>query len=477
MTAPTPRDIVLVMTDQQRADLTAREGFPSDCTPTLDSLATSGRWFDRAYTTTPLCVPARISLLTGRFPSAHGVLGNTGYDDPARGDDLIDVLSAAGFRTALVGKNHSHLTPERLDHWIEFSHFGRVPPTAATGSDREFDDWLRAHPGTTTTPSPFPLEHQLPARIVDEAISWLDTAGPDDRSFLWLSIPEPHVPYQVPEPYFSTYGPDTVPPAATTSDVLAERDFSWRYAGQLAEQSGEAEPDVLARARANYVGMLRLVDDQLARLVAHLERTGRLATTLFVHLADHGDFAGEYGLMRKGPGLPEVLARIPMVFHGPGVHPDPRPSSAHVSISDVLPTICELIGTPVPSGVQGRSLVPLLRDPDQTSDFSSVYVEQGYGPPYREEDLGDRTPGVRRGPDGRVAIDTVNEVTQAGVRRMIRSDRWKLLSLADGTIQLFDLSTDPFELNDLAGRPEHAATCQKLHSELESWLASRDVRA
>ncbi|MFF0345781.1 sulfatase [Kribbella sp. NPDC004875] len=460
-----PRDIVLVMTDQQRADLTAREGFPLDCTPALDQLATTGRWFDRAYTTTPLCVPARISLLTGRFPTAHGVLGNSGYDDPSRGPDLIDVLGTAGFRTALVGKNHSHLTPDRLDHWVEFSHFGRVPATAATGTDREFDDWLRANPGTTTTPTPYPLENQLPVRIVDEAIGWLDSAGPDDRSFLWLSIPEPHVPYQVPEPYFPD--PDSVPPAATTIDALADRDFSWRYAGRLATLSGEA--DIVDRARANYVGMLRLVDDQLARLIAHLEQTGRLETTLIVHVADHGDFAGEYGLMRKGPGLPEVLARIPMLFHGPGVRPDPLPSPAHVSIADVLPTICELVDQPVPQGVQGRSLMPLLADP-HVGGFPSVYAEQGYGDPLDERQLGDRTPGIRETPSGRLAVDTVNEVTQAGRRRMIRAGRWKLLSHDEGPTQLFDLDADPYELHDLAGRPAHAGVLRKLQRELQRWL-------
>ncbi|WP_350274984.1 sulfatase-like hydrolase/transferase [Kribbella sp. HUAS MG21] len=323
-----PRNIVVIMTDQHRADLTAREGFAVDCTPALDRLAANGRWFDRAYTTSPLCVPARISLLTGRFPSGHGIHGNTGYADPERCTDLIDVLDAAGFRTALVGKNHSHLTAERLDHWVEYSHYGRLPRTAATGADREFDDWLRAHPGTTTTATPYPLRHQLPVRLVDEAIRWLDTAAADERSFLWLSIPEPHVPYQLPEPYFSTYTPETVPPAATSFDVLADRDLPWQYAGRLAELAGEADPDVLARARANYVGMLRLVDDQVARLVDHLETTGRLTDTLVVALADHGDFAGEYGLMRKGPGLPDVLARIPLVFHGAGAAPQAVPRTS-----------------------------------------------------------------------------------------------------------------------------------------------------
>lgn len=466
----TPRHVIVIMTDQHRADLTAREGFGIDCTPALDRLAHHGRWFDRAYTTAPLCVPARMSMLTGRFPSAHGIRENAGRD-PRYTADLIDVLSAAGYRTALIGKNHSHLTPDRVDHWEEYGHHGRLPRDAAVGMHREFDDWLRANPGTTTTPTPYPIETQLPSRIVDGAIDWLDAVG-TDRSFLWLSFPEPHVPYQVPEPYFSTYAPDTVPPPATTSAALATRTFSWRYMAHLAKLSGEADHTVLRRARANYVGMLRLIDDQVARLLDHLERTGKRAETLIVFVADHGDFAGEYGLMRKGPGLPEVLTRIPLLFHGPGVEPCAAPSPAHVSIVDLLPTLCELVGQDLPSGVQGRSLAPLLRgEPVPDAEFASVYAEQGIGGlPYREQDLGDDEPGVRRRPDGTAVVDGLNAVNQTGVLRMVRSGRWKLLASVTGEIELFDLEHDPYELTDRSTDPGLAPVLQAMLHSLTGWL-------
>lgn len=466
-----PRDIVVVMTDQHRADLTAREGFPVDCTPTLDRLARGGRWFDRAYTSAPLCVPARISMLTGRFPSVHGIHRNAGYDAPDYETDLVDVVSAAGFRTALVGKNHSHLTPDRLDRWVEFGHLGRQPPDEATGTHRAFDDWLRANPGTSLAPTPFPVDAQVCARAVDEAIRWLDTARHGDRSFLWLSLPEPHVPYQVPEPYFSTYAPDRIPPAATSLAELDGRDIAWRYAGRLARLSGEAEPVVLERARANYIGMLRLLDDQVARLVDHLQSRGSLRHTLVVFVSDHGDFAGEYGLMRKGPGLPDVLTRVPLFFHGPGVVTDAEPSTAHVSITDLLPTVCELVGQPIPAGVQGRSLVPLLRGERVDGAFSSAYAEQGVGgPPFDESNLGDTEPGVRRRPDGQVVVDMVNPVTQNGARRMLRSGRWKLVADSTGALALYDLATDPYECDNLSGDPTYAPRLCDLLAQLTSWM-------
>jgi arylsulfatase A-like enzyme len=236
----------------------------------------------------------------------------------------------------------------------------------------------------------------------------------------------------------------------------------------LAQLSGEADPQVLARARANYVGMLRLVDDQLSRLVAYLEASGRLDETLLIVLADHGDFAGEYGLMRKGPGLPEVLTRIPMLVHGPGVRADAAPSAGHASIADVLPTICDLIERPIPDGVQGRSLKPLLAGPrDDARDFVSAYAEQGQGAPHQETALDAPTFGVRRDAQGRLAIDTVNEVTQSGARQMLRNGQWKLLRAAGHADQLFDLSTDPLELHDLADTADD--TLEQLRTELERW--------
>ncbi|HVX46309.1 MAG TPA: sulfatase-like hydrolase/transferase [Mycobacteriales bacterium] len=451
-----PHDVIILMTDQQRADLCGREGFPVDCTPAVDALAAQGRWFDRAYTSAPVCVPARISLLTGRFPSAHRARENAALEHPDYSADLMDVARAAGLRTAVIGKNHSHLTADRVDTFIEYGHFGRKGP-----DESGFPAWLRdLGSATATEATPFPVPAQSPARIVDDAIGWLDQ-GESDRSLLWLSIPEPHVPYQVPEPYFSTYTFETVPPPATGAESLDHRTTPWRW---LAAHGAEVERqrETLLRARANYVGMIRLIDDQIARLVGHLECRGRLARTLIVFLSDHGDFAGEYGLMRKGPELPEVLTRIPLVFSGAGVDPGPGPSPAHVSIVDVFPTLCELLGQPVPEGVQGRSLVPILRGrPFPEREFDSVYAEQGVGElPYTDQDAA----GLER-----TSLDTLNEVTQSGSLRMIRSGRWKLQVGVTGPTTLYDLQDDPYELIDRSREPGHEPIIRDLLERLVRW--------
>lgn len=472
MESVTPQTILLIMTDQQRADLCARQGFPVDCTPRLDALAGSGCWFDHAYTTAPVCVPARISMLTGRFPSVHGARENAGYDRPRYDRDLFDVARSEGFRTALIGKNHSHLTADRVDRFSTFGHLGRVPPSES-GAEGAFDAWLQELGAMTASePTPHPIEVQNPARIVTEAIDWLDE-DPRRPALAWLSFPEPHVPYQVPEPYFSDFGPDVVPEPATTRAALDGKSQPWQWVQRLGDALGESDRESVLRARANYVGMLRLIDDQIGRLVDHLETTGRMDSTLIIFVADHGDYAGEYGLLRKGAGIPEVLMRIPMFFSGAGVLRQAQDalSGAHVSLVDVLPTICELAGWTVPDGVQGRSLAAVLRGQTPTGEFDSIYAEQGVGGlPYPDDGAVATSLPEEGAPGAKVPVATLCDVTQDGALRMIRSGRWKLIMQVSGEAELYDLETDPLELTDRYHDADCADTVRTMLEQLAKWL-------
>ena len=138
--------------------------------------------------------------------------------------------------------------------------------------------------------------------------------------FLWLSFPEPHNPYQVPEPYFSLFPPETLPPNATDASALESKGFKFQWTRHIGEVAFEDYAEQLPRARANYLGMLRLIDDQVRRFVSFLDDRGLRENTHLIFLSDHGDFVGEYGLVRKGPELPEVLTRIPIQLDGTG-HP------------------------------------------------------------------------------------------------------------------------------------------------------------
>jgi arylsulfatase A-like enzyme len=224
------------------------------------------------------------------------------------------------------------------------------------------------------------------------------------------------------------------------------------------------------RARANYHGMLRLIDDQVRRLVGFLEQKGLRERTLLIVLSDHGDFVGEYGLIRKGPDLPECLTRIPLVFHGPHVTSSGAAETAHVSVCDIMPTVCDVLGVPLPQGVQGRSLWPMLTGrayPE--AEFASAYAEQGFGG-LRTTDDDELDPAEEGAVRANGAFDCLNTWTQSGCMRMVRKEDWKLVFDAEGGGQLYNLAKDPVELEDLYDDPATAAVRQEMLEELMTWM-------
>ncbi len=409
----------------------------------------------------PACVPARVSMLTGRWPSATRV--RTNYDAGAvvAATDLFKFFRAHGYRTALCGKNHSYLKRADADDWFETGHVGGDD----TAEHKAFDEYVgQMHMHLATEPTPFPVECQLPHRIVNKARQFV-AATKTQPYFLWLSFPEPHNPYQVPEPYYSLFPPASLPPLRAGAEALPIKGFPYQWCRQQFEKAFPDFAATLDRARANYHGLLRLLDDQIKRFVESVDR----ANTIIVFLSDHGDFVGEYGLLRKGPELPEVLTRIPLIVTGPGVVRQQSP--AHVSLADIFPTLCEAIGAEIPDGVQGRNLWPLLTG-QPAPEFPSVYAEHGFGGlPYDgTEPLDPTKDGFRPSASGRWGgYDELNSWTQSGTMRMVRRGDWKLQLDVLGRGQLYNLREDSAELRNRYGEPAVADVQRELLAELAVW--------
>ncbi|MBN9660196.1 MAG: sulfatase-like hydrolase/transferase [Acidobacteria bacterium] len=464
-------NILIVMSDQQRAGLTRASGFPLDTMPALDGMSARGVRFDQAYTTAPLCVPARISMLTGRWPHAHRVRQNSAANAATFDKDLFHVCRDLGYRTGLSGKNHSHLTPARVDLWRPFSHLDGWLPDPAPKELVAFEKWMKLlNHGTGQEPTPFPVETQFPHRIVSSAIEFIDSAK-NDPFALWVSFPEPHNPYQVPKPYFDMFPPDRVPPRDVGLEALASKSFRWRWLRQLEERTYPGYADRWQRTRSNYLGMLRMIDDQVGRLLGHLESSGKARNTIVVYLADHGDFFCDYGLERKGAELPEVLTRIPMTWSGWNIRPQAQ-LPAFVSTADVLPTLCEAIGAEIPFGSQGRSLWPMLTgQPYPKSEFESIYSEVGFGGlSYGPGDVVPPNSGRGRGTaDAIPTYDELNSVTQSGTMKMVRMGDWKLVFDSEGAGEIYNVVRDPYELKNLWAAQEAAEIKPRLLAELLRW--------
>ena len=464
-------NIVIIMTDQQRADVTRREGFLLDTTPFLDDLATQGTWFNRAYTTMPACLPARVSMLTGRFPSATHAKTNHNKEDAFYETDLYDLMREQGYKTALCGKDHSHLSADRMDYYFPLGHHGGFGEDR-TDDEKAFDEYLASlQHRADFEPAPYGIEVQCPYRAVSAATRWIDEIQ-DDPFFLWLSFPEPHNPYQAPEPYFSMFPPETLPPTISDQSALEIKGFKYQWLRHIGETAFPDYAEQLPRARSNYFGMLRLIDDQVKRFFDYLEAKNLRDNTIVIFLSDHGDYVGEYGLVRKGAELPEVLIRVPFLVVGPDIVVSDEPHTAHISIADIMPTICEAIGMEIPQGVQGRSLWSLLTGRDYPhEEFESVYIEHGFGGLHytADDDFDPNEDGL----NPIVSFDELNGWSQSGTMRAIRKGDWKLIFDMQGRGQLYNLSDDPVELKNLFDHPE----CAKIQAEMMQDLLAWTLRA
>jgi arylsulfatase A-like enzyme/predicted Zn-dependent protease len=297
---PRPLSVLLVSVDTLRADRLGSYGYKAASTPVLDRLAARGLRFAQAATVAPLTLPAHASLLSGTFPTFHGVRDNGSF---YLGDDsttLAEVFKARGYRTGgFVGAfvlDHRWGIAQGFDHY--FDEFDLSRYEMSVGLD------AAQRPGS---------------EVVDSALAWLGAGG--DQPFLaWVHLYDPHSPYTPPEPYRSQFP---------------------------------------ATMHGAYDGEVAATDAQIGRLLEYLEASGRLDSTIVVVVGDHGESLGEHGEQQHGFFVYDAAVHIPLIVAGPGV--PVRTVNEQVRIVDVMPTILDLVGADVPAEVQGASLMPLAR--------------------------------------------------------------------------------------------------------------------
>ncbi len=461
-------NFIIIMTDQQRADLRRSCGCSLDTMPFVDEWAKGGIDFNRAYTPNPTCMPARVSMFTGRYSQTHLVRTNHNREDALYTEDLLDVLKRNGYATALCGKNHSHRNYEDFDFHSRTDHLG-LSGSNMTREEQEFSDYLNNTKFVDSRePAPGGVEVQHPYRNVSDALEFIDGVGGKAPFFAWISIAEPHNPYQVPSPYYDMFPPEVLPPC-TSGEEARKNHKGDRYQRMRKVWEQVYGPDIsehMERSRSNYYGMLRLIDDQIKRLVEGLQERELEENTIVIYLSDHGDFVGEYGLMRKGADLSELLVRIPMVWKGPGIAAKGKETQAFANLVDIFPTICDILGEERPMGVQGKSLLPILKQQEGFEcEFDKAYSESGFSGMYwNDEDMLDyRTEGATQ---DMTAFDCLNTWTQCGQVRTLRMEDYRIQIDMMGEGYLYDLSRDPMELQNLWKDPEYSSVKDKMMQEL-----------
>lgn len=429
----TPPNILFLLPDQLRPDFLGCYGADFLRTPAIDSLAAHGRRFDAAISPSPICVPARASMLTGQHAHSTGIMHNMGWLRPDRRAMGIqtwpEILSAAGYYTAAIGKMHFYPwdlaegfqhriigEDKRHIHVRDDYHHALVSEGKAKLHGKDMPGYYETK-GAGTNPLP---DHLQPDRwVAHRAADHLRTLKGDQPFAMMVGFPGPHCPYDPPAEELSRVDPAAMPQALPRTDE-SEKHLPGLVAGYKRDWAdldySTLTDDQIRAIRHHYAVSVERLDEDVAMLIDTLRETGKLDNTIIVFASDHGDYLGDFGLMGKG-FFHEASIRVPMIVadfrapapeHGAGVEPAP------VSLLDIFSSFIDWAGLDPAPQAQGRP----LDDPD--------------------------------------ANRTIAGATSNGF--MLRDARWKLVRYANGVQALFDLETDPGEqVNVMEAHPDITA--------------------
>ena len=426
-----PPNVVFIIADDLKASVVGFEGDEVVRTPNLDRLAAAGTSFARAYVPLPQCGPSRAALLVGRYPHATGALTNPGTWDRAH-PTIAEILGQRGYRTGLVGKWHLQEDEKPQagfdDRWC----------TIDRRSKSYFDPvlWIDGERRR--------LEGFLPDVLTDQAIDFIGDGRGDAPFFLWLAYKTPHEPWTQPKGDEFVYKQRWMKLPPTIKDDLSDK--------PAAQRDGLCHRTFLGRSRVElkkalqvYYAMITALDANVGRLMEHLAKTGIEQETLVVFLSDNGYMTGDHQLFTKGPFLYEEIIRTPLVLSWPGHVPAGGRRHELVSTLDVLPTVVGLAGAEVPEGVDGLDLMPLLRgEVDRLRDELFITYSR--------------------------KLDEVVPILS-----VVTPDAKYVRYLETQEEELYDFTTDPLEMRNLAASPEHADRLAHLRARMETFQAGIEV--
>ena len=451
MSADRP-NILLIMADQLAAPFVSWHGGPA-ITPHLDLLAAEGVVFDRAYTTSPLCAPARFGMMSGQLNSKIGAYDNAS-EFAASVPTFAHHLRAAGYQTSLIGKMHFvgpdqlHGFEERLTTDIYPADFGWTPNWC--DPDGRFDWWFHnmdsvVHAGVADVSNQLDFDDEVGYCAVRKLRDLARTSDPRPWH-VTVSFTHPHDPYVARREFWDLYDDVDIPMPVIGWDDVDHDPHSVRLRHVIAADVGAAEGSItderVRAARRAYLANTSYVDHWVGRLIDVLERHGMVDDTVVVFTADHGDMLGERGLWYK-MNFFEHSCRVPLVVHAPRRF-EPSRVATPVALLDLAPTLVALAGSVPSERFDGASVLPFIDAPDPDRTVLGEYLAEGALAPIF----------------------------------MIRRGSWKYVWSRPDPPQLYDLDADPHELVNLAADPAHAATAAAFEAEVaHRWDADAIERA
>ncbi|GAA4424548.1 choline-sulfatase [Georgenia halophila] len=433
-------NMLMIVVDQMAHDVIAGLGHPCVRTPNLDALLARGTAFTNAYCSSPICLPSRMALMTGRLPRRDDIYDN-GSELPASVPTLAHHLNSAGYTTVLSGKMH-FVGPDQLHGFTE-----RLTPDLPPAGLDLTPDWTLgpvANPGTSVDLLRLPPVQDWSQQLsYDDEVLHTSLASLRRLSrepgpfFLCASFVHPHDPFLVTREYWDRYADRDIPPPTVPGPPADHPFVRWIQTHHEADRVPLTEAEVL-RARRAYYAAVSYVDDVLGTLVREVERLGLAEETVVVFTSDHGEMLGEHGMWFKRT-FHDGATKVPLVMTVPAAVGGRRRDEI-VSLPDLTATLLDLAEVPDRTerlaGLDGRSLRSVLAG-------------------------GDGEGGWR----DRAVVEYLAEGTIAPML-MLRTRRHKYVYVHGHAPLLFDMVEDPLEQHDRAADPDLAEVRAALHEEL-----------
>ena len=450
-------NVILIMTDQHRFDYLGTVD-PDIYTPNLDALAADGILFSNGYSSAPSSTPARAGLLTGQSPWHHGLIGYNNFIAPEYPIQLPQLMTDAGYYSYGIGKMHWH--PQRSLRGFagtELDESGRVEDPGFVSDYRQW--FASVAPGLNPDSShmgwnghgsgTYPLADTLhPTWWTGErAVRFIENYDKQQPLFLKVSFARPHSPYDPPQRFLDLYDGKTLP-APATGDW--DSTYSSRYTHDPLKNPDAAYGDFGAEyaqeSRKHYAANVSFIDEEIGRVIEALKEKGLYDNSVIIFVSDHGDMLGDHHHWRKTYAY-EGSSHVPFIVRYPeSMKAKVKRGSTRdelVEIRDILPTFVDAAGAPVPDGVDGQSILALLKDPKNAAWRTQLDLEHtgSYGG------------------SGWVALT---------------DGRYKYIWFyGNGKEQLFDLQADPYENHDLHAQAGQARRMEAFRKSMAEHLKER----
>jgi len=467
-------NIIYIFSDQHRGDTLGCVGHPTVITPNLDRLASEGVVFSKCFTNSPLCMPARATMMTGQYVCEHGVWKND-IEANSKSPSHVRNIRDAGYHTALIGKTHLYSHGARgkmhnrneiislLEDWGFIDIQDIHGPIASAIHESPYTDylkekrllrkhksymlkylrkwWIGEAKAWEVPPSPLPTEDHVDSYTGQKAVEWIRGYNNDEPFYLQILFPGPHDPFDSPQEYRDMYNAKEMPLGIMEwpqepNYLLNKRTLLW---SGLKDMTAEQ----MQIMRSFYYAKITLIDEYIGRIVKALEEKSLLDNTWIIYNSDHGEMLGDHFMSYKTVFY-EGAIHIPLIIRPPGG------LTGWTSIRltdhiDITASLLEIAQASPLEGSEGRSL-----------------VSQAMAGP---DDLGAQ--------EGKEVV--FSEVFGFS---MVRSDKYKLVINTETRkpVEMYDLENDPNELNNLVNDPSLSATRQELTSNyLNKLLDKMDI--